>query len=479
MADLHSFKRDLFQLKGGEKMDVTALTHVKSDVPKEKGSVFIDGKAFADEMAKLKLPSQEKDTLDLAENLSQSLGESEVEEFGDEEESIAFTLINPFLRLQSDIDLLSKGQELKTLHIENNPIDNQVVTGLTQSIPVTQEVTDPTVEVLETDEVITKHSETIVAELTDLSTDEGLLENAKLTESEKKRPAELIVESVITSEPPVESTDTVQIIDKQSLLETEEPVDQIQGKHSETSRENIIEETRFKNDQLTNSDTSLKPDFEPGKDRVTDNTSVTEPVNQSSRSDYSDEAKQMSNQLSSELNLNTLAFERQLDNQTVQAADPAHLSVTKEQSVEIIQDMMMTALTDESGKEVFKSTLTLTPETLGEVKIELTYNQEGLSGKLVFESDETRKWMENQWHQLKEPLETKGLTLNQFDFSVTETNNFAQTDSYSFSQEFDQSQQHASKESQQTVRTKMTVDSEEETILKKPGTSTTGLNIYA
>ena len=163
----------------------------------------------------------------------------------------------------------------------------------------------------------------------------------------------------------------------------------------------------------------------------------------------------------------------------LQPAEATPLPVTKEQSVEIIQDLMMTVVTDESGKEVFKSTLTLTPESLGEVKIELTYNQEGLSGKLVFESDETRKWMESHWQQLKQPLETKGLTLNQFDFSVTEPIVLPQTDGFSFSQEFDQSEQQKSNEPTHSSDTPLIIDSEEEATHLKPRSATTGLNIYA
>lgn len=122
-------------------------------------------------------------------------------------------------------------------------------------------------------------------------------------------------------------------------------------------------------------------------------------------------------------------------------AEPAQTMthVTLEESPEMIQDLMMTTASNASGDKVYQSRLTLTPETLGQITVELTSSDDGLTGRLVFDTDEAKQWVENQWQQIKAPLELKGLRLDGFEFHVATSQDAMQTTNFNFSQQSDQS----------------------------------------
>ncbi|MDZ7835765.1 MAG: flagellar hook-length control protein FliK [Alkalibacterium sp.] len=105
------------------------------------------------------------------------------------------------------------------------------------------------------------------------------------------------------------------------------------------------------------------------------------------------------------------------------AAEP----VSKEQSMNLIQDMVTNLVENKEGQKTYQTTLHLTPETLGEVTVELSLTEEGLSGKLTFQSDEARRWMEGEWLDLKSPLESKGISIKSFDFTANQPGNAART----------------------------------------------------
>lgn len=124
--------------------------------------------------------------------------------------------------------------------------------------------------------------------------------------------------------------------------------------------------------------------------------------------------------------------------------------VRLEESPEIIQDLMMTVSAKESGDKVYQSRLTLTPETLGQITVELTSSDEGLTGKLVFDTDEAKQWVESHFQQLKTPLELNGIKMNSFDFHVVKPQDPMQTANFNFSQQSDQSKREQQGRRKQT-----------------------------
>lgn len=134
-------------------------------------------------------------------------------------------------------------------------------------------------------------------------------------------------------------------------------------------------------------------------------------------------------------------------------AEPAQTirHVTLNDAPEIIQDLMTTTSSNASGDTVYQSRLTLTPETLGQITVELTYTDEGLSGQLVFDTDEAKQWVESQWQQLKNPLKLNGIKLNTFDFHVAKQPDAMPTENFNFSQQSDQSKREQQEKRKHTA----------------------------
>ena len=131
----------------------------------------------------------------------------------------------------------------------------------------------------------------------------------------------------------------------------------------------------------------------------------------------------------------TQTIERALQTESGQTTQP----VTLEESPDMIQDFILTTASSESGDKVYQSTLTLTPETLGQITVELTFSEEGLTGRLVFDTDEAKQWVENQWQQIKTPLELNGLSLDKIDFQVVKPQDTMTSTPFNFSHQSDQS----------------------------------------
>lgn len=131
----------------------------------------------------------------------------------------------------------------------------------------------------------------------------------------------------------------------------------------------------------------------------------------------------------------TQTIERVLQTESGQTTQP----VTLEESPDMIQDFILTTASSESGDKVYQSTLTLTPETLGQITVELTFSEEGLTGRLVFDTDEAKQWVENQWQQIKAPLELNGLSLDTIDFQVVKPQDTMTSTPFNLSHQSDQS----------------------------------------
>ncbi|WP_423189146.1 flagellar hook-length control protein FliK [Alkalibacterium sp. f15] len=154
----------------------------------------------------------------------------------------------------------------------------------------------------------------------------------------------------------------------------------------------------------------------------------------------------------------------------------ASVPVPKEQSVNLVQDMVASFAENREGLKTYKTTLHLSPETLGKVTIELSLNEEGLSGKLTFQSDETRKWMEGEWLDLKLPLESKGLTIKAFDFTTSQPAT-QQQGNFSFSENPSQSEQDSQKQSLSEDHD-LTLAENDEQMPETRSTNKDGINVY-
>lgn len=164
---------------------------------------------------------------------------------------------------------------------------------------------------------------------------------------------------------------------------------------------------------------------------------------------------------------------------TSQFVQTAPVSAALEQSPEVISDMMMSVTLNETGDTVYESTLTLTPETLGDIKVELSYSDEILTGQIIFETEEAKQYIENRWQQMKGSLELKGLQVDAFEFRVVEPDVTAQAGQLNLSQESDQSKGEQQQERRDAVQTKLNAIEEEKSQEPPVKTNSSGLNYYA
>lgn len=170
----------------------------------------------------------------------------------------------------------------------------------------------------------------------------------------------------------------------------------------------------------------------------------------------------------------TQTIERVLQTESGQTTQP----VTLEESPDMIQDFILTTASSESGDKVYQSTLTLTPETLGQITVELTFSEEGLTGRMVFDTDEAKQWVENQWQQIKTPLELNGLSLDTIDFQVVKPQDSMPSTPFNFSHQSDQSKKEEQGKRKNTLHASHQLEDESrptEAILRHGY----GLNYYA
>lgn len=149
--------------------------------------------------------------------------------------------------------------------------------------------------------------------------------------------------------------------------------------------------------------------------------------------------------------------------------------IPQEQGMHLVKDMVSNLIENKEGQKTYQTTLHLTPETLGKVVVELSFNEEGLSGKLIFQSDEARRFIEGEWMDLKQPLESKGVAIKAFDFTTSQQSQ--QQANFSFSGESSQSDQESQKQSFKENR-QTVLSEEDEQIGEKNNTQKNGLNVY-
>ncbi|EXJ22386.1 hypothetical protein ADIAL_1972 [Alkalibacterium sp. AK22] len=159
----------------------------------------------------------------------------------------------------------------------------------------------------------------------------------------------------------------------------------------------------------------------------------------------------------------------------------ASLSDYSEQNVKMLEELVFETVTAHPGKNEFTSRLTLTPKTLGQVTVEMKLDEEGLSGRLIFDSEEARNWLENNWQELKLPLESKGLNLNHFDFVYAESTSAesAFSDQFSFSQGSEQSDRERQKTDKKNRKYTGNVKQKQTKVRAYKHSGLNGLNLYA
>lgn len=163
-----------------------------------------------------------------------------------------------------------------------------------------------------------------------------------------------------------------------------------------------------------------------------------------------------------------------LKSQPVQTNAETTAHVSKEEGMQLIKDMVTRLSENKEGQKTYQTTLHLTPETLGKVVVELSFNEEGLSGKLIFQSDEARRLLEGEWMDLKQPLEIKGLAVKAFDFTTSPS---AQNQTgFSFNDHSSQSDQESKQGSYKEERSNL--QDENEQIVETGNTPQNGLNVY-
>lgn len=153
--------------------------------------------------------------------------------------------------------------------------------------------------------------------------------------------------------------------------------------------------------------------------------------------------------------------------------------VTLADSMDQIEELIINKVQNDKGTEVIQSTIRLTPESLGEIEIELIIDKEDVSGKFIFKSEEAKRYVESQLTQLRTPLEAKGIKFNSIEMTVKEQPQ-GQSQEMTFSQNFNQSkgEKQVASYPEQGHHEEAT-ESHAEPLLRQTYTRESGLNVYA
>lgn len=470
-------------------IDIAALTHLKTLSVKNNESSDVNQTLFSKKMEKFSTQKGTQDSKDLKGESSKTSLESAENENLTEEEEVDFTLIHPFVRLHQSLDELPVElgitalynqtiEEINTQELLSTP---KVDSTISQSDLTDSQINeDPSVLNKEVNSLIEEgtgeHIQYVETENISLNGTQRIDVSAEDAGNDASKPAhsdnkQVDVNNELTSvDVSYSETDPV---DYEQKAARKNPSD------FDSNLEGAREQKNVSLERMTVQSENSTEDMEGQKIDLIIEPTIKSPVKESDTQNSSIDMK------SFEQNLSQMeATDTQVIKTSSEVMAQPSAPVTQEQSLEVISEMLMTVSTEKSGEKIYNSTLTLTPETLGEVKIELIYTKDGISGQLVFSSEESKEWMEKQWNQLKLPLETKGIFMNQFEFSVVEPsavfNQNAETFAQSGQQFNQQSQQQPSSASQSSNDHRLVKESNEE---KDNGTNSeterTGLNLYA
>lgn len=477
-------------------MNVTAVNQVVASTQASDKTELSDGAAFSRELKKHLTHAEESEADQLTDDPSQSEVKSEGEEDTDKmEEASEFFIIPAFLRFDREIE--SSSTVLTAIHKDKLDMDST----LAQEVSKTPEASSEETVISMTDlsdsdlEAVTIKSSTESV----LTATDSAKETAKLTPVSETKTA-LIDDSesmpvTDAKDSPNEATkegnsanlfkaladvetEKLSIVKADGMIKTadaSERVDVGSIKKTPAASENKLEKTLHQSTE-TNGQTERVTEvdsfnFQAGQ--FTEEPTETTVVEQSiTVTDNPGEEL-----LVQHFGLSQSAQLKAVPDAMSQAT-PVPVKTALEQSPEVIQDMMMSVSADKTGDTVYQSTLTLTPETLGNIKVELSYSGEKLTGNFIFETEDAKQYIESQWQQIKGPLETKGLQLNGFEFQVVDPNTPPQSGNLNFSQQSDQSKKDQQEERKGTTHSSERL--EEETAGAKPVTrQESGLNYYA
>lgn len=470
-------------------IDIAALSQIKTTSVKNNRSADVDQPLFSKEMEKFAGHKGTKESGDLKGGSSQTPIESEGTEELTEEEEVDFTLIHPFVRLHQGLDELPVELGITALHNETieaddtQPVQNSLKVEektthseltASQILEDSSSLNETLVQVIEEDPVGNISTEKKAnlspngTQKLDGASDQAGSNSAKLVDIDRKQGE--VNDKYTSIDSPTSETNSV-----------EYEVTAASKDHSDLINDRPVA-SGHKNDSLERMTVQPESSTENREGQTED--LITEPslkfsVKESDSQSNSIENKPLEQNLSQMSSTDT-----QVTKTSTEVMAQPSTPVTQEQSLDVISEMLMTVSTETNGEKIYNSTLTLTPETLGEVKIELVYTKDGISGQLVFSSEESKEWMEKQWSQLKLPLETKGIIMNQFEFSVVEPssvfNQNADTFAQSGQQFNQQSQQQSASASQSSNDSRLVTESNEETEYRTDSESeSTGLNLYA
>jgi len=164
---------------------------------------------------------------------------------------------------------------------------------------------------------------------------------------------------------------------------------------------------------------------------------------------------------------------------TVTAPSDSQPMVTLEESMDQIEELFVQRVQNDKGTEVIQSTIRLTPESLGDIEIELIFDKDDVSGKFIFKSEEAKRYVESQLNQLRNPLEAKGIKFNSIEMTVKEQPH-TQSQDMTFSQSFNQSKGEKQAASQPSLMShEEGIEADPEPLLEKKYSRESGLNVYA
>lgn len=504
-------------------MNVTQVTQSTNLVKNKGKETKREDADFSKAFEKLKTAIKEKEKKSTGKDAqSEGLKDQSTdtnEEAKQEVEPVSFTLINPFLDLETQVKDLSVEVQMVSLHTETPTNESNLSAGSLSSLSeaditlltqngitfgeLAENLTQEQLEALTlVSDPVNGSDQVIVGEaLSKLVSGGGetvktesrvhsgkAVAKEEIMQSKKNNAAK--PETVLQTDTPPAAKGLIS--DSEETQTVKEPVmEEVNSKRVEQKMtkpaESSVEQLKsLEGDKLkTSKDTFAAITEESKHGQSNDMTKVTETKVATEASEkLASEVKTKETLSRSDTDYDFVSMLRQMSSQSTKESShiigknmtDANVSVPKEQGLNLIQDMVTQLVENKDGQKTYQTTLHLTPESLGKVTVELSLTEDGLSGKLTFQSDEARRWMEGEWLDLKLPLESKGLKLNAFDFTTSQPAT-QQQNGFSFSEHSSQSGQDSKKQSFKD-NDQMTLADNDEQRAESSSDHTKGLNVY-
>lgn len=123
--------------------------------------------------------------------------------------------------------------------------------------------------------------------------------------------------------------------------------------------------------------------------------------------------------------------------------------VTLPEAINEIQELVTEIIQEPIGSQSIRTSLQLTPETLGEVEIQLDWKGNEFVGRIMVASEDTKTWLEGQLRSLSQGIQSQRfVSLDKVDVQVTPT---PQQEDAAFQFSHQQGQQSQQREGQKQV----------------------------